>query len=279
MASGVFRRGELYTERDAKLIFHKDGKTATVSMMDFSEGRSLRTNGKSDGAINMKPGARISDEITMVLTGALPLAFSPDARHAAVIGVGTGLSTHTLLGSPAMESVDTIEIEPEMGEASRLFTPINSNTFADPRSHIIFDDAKTYFSTHNRLYDIIVSEPSNPWVSGVSSLFTSQFYRHVRRYLKPGGVLVQWFQLYEIDVSLVASVMQALGANFPDYAIYAPTDSDLLIVAGEQRTLARPLADITAMPGVSRGLARGDIRTPGGGEPRRIGGQETAAPP
>jgi predicted membrane-bound spermidine synthase len=278
MASGVFRRGELYTEQDAKLIFHKDGKTATVSMMDFSEGRSLRTNGKSDGAINMKPGARISDEITMVLTGALPLAFSPDARHAAVIGVGTGLSTHTLVASPAIESVDTIEIEPAMAEASRLFSPINSNTFADPRSHIIFDDAKTYFSTHNRLYDIIVSEPSNPWVSGVSSLFTSEFYRHVRRYLKPDGVLVQWFQLYEIDVSLVASVMQALGANFPDYAIYAPTDSDLLIVAGEERILARRLADVTAMPGVSRELARVHIRTLGDVEIRRIGGKKTLAP-
>jgi predicted membrane-bound spermidine synthase len=278
MASGVFRRGDLYSEQDSKLVFHKDGKTTTVSMMDFSEGRSLRTNGKSDGAINMKPGARISDEITMVLTGALPLAFKPDARHAAVIGVGTGLTTHTLVASPAMESVDTIEIEPAMAEASRLFAPINSNTFADPRSHIIFDDAKTYFSTHNRLYDIIVSEPSNPWVSGVSSLFTSEFYRHVRRYLKPDGVLVQWFQLYEIDVSLVASVMQALGANFPDYAIYAATNSDLLIVAGDERTLARPLADITAVPGVSRELARVHIQTLGDVEIRRIGGKKTLAP-
>ena len=278
MASGVFRRGDLYTEQDAKLIFHKDGKTATVSMMDFSEGRSLRTNGKSDGAINMQPGARVSDEITMVLTGALPLAFKPDARHAAVIGVGTGLSTHTLLASSAIESVDTIEIEPAMAEASRLFAPVNSNTFADPRSHIIFDDAKTYFSTQNRLYDIIVSEPSNPWVSGVSSLFSAEFYRHVRRYLKPDGVLVQWFQLYEIDVSLVGSVMQALGANFPDYAIYASTNSDLLIVAGEERTLARPLADITAMPGVSRELARVHIRTLGDVELRRIGGKKTLAP-
>ena len=278
MASGVFRRGELYTEQDAGLVFHKDGKTATVSLMDFSEGRSLRTNGKSDGAINMQPGARVSDEVTMVLTGALPLAFKPNARHAAVIGVGTGLSTHTLLASPTIESVDTIEIEPMMAEASRLFAPINSNTFADPRSHIIFDDAKTYFSTHNRLYDIIVSEPSNPWVSGVSSLFTGEFYRHVRRYLKPDGVLVQWFQLYEIDVSLVASVMQALGANFPDYAIYAATNSDLLIVAGEERTLARPLADITAMPGVSRELARVHIQTLGDVEIRRIGGKKTLAP-
>jgi len=278
MASGVFRRGELYSERDARLIFHKDGKTTTVSMLDFAEGRSLRTNGKSDGAINMKPGARISDEITMVLTGALPLAFRPDARQAAVIGVGTGLSSHTLLANAAMERVDTIEIEPAMAEASRLFAPINSNTFADPRSNIVFEDAKAYFSSHNRLYDIVVSEPSNPWVSGVSSLFTGEFYRHVQRYLKPDGVLVQWFQLYEIDVSLIASVMQALGTVFPDYAVYAATDSDLLIVAGNEAILARPLADITAVPGVSQELARVHIHNLGDVEIRRIGGKKELAP-
>ncbi len=278
MASGVFRRGQLFSERDTNLVFYRDGKTTSVGLMDFQEGRSLRTNGKSDGAINMKPGPRISDEITMVLTGALPLAFKPDAKRAAVIGVGTGLTTHTLVAGPAIESVDTIEIEPAMAEASRLFAPFNSNTFADPRSHIAFDDAKTYFSTYNRRYDIIVSEPSNPWVSGVSSLFTGEFYRHVRRYLEPGGVMVQWFQLYEIDVSLLASVMQALGANFPDYAIYAATNSDLLIVAGDERTLARPLADITAMPGVAQELRRVHIRSLGDVELRRIGGKRTLAP-
>src|SRR5207248_2663690 len=112
----------------------------------------------------------------------------------------------------------------------------NSNAYADPRSHIVFDDAKTFFSTHNRKYDIVVSEPSNPWVSGVASLFTSEFYRYVRRYLEPGGVLVQWFQLYEIDASLVASVLGALGAEFPDYVVYAATNSDLLIVAGDADT-------------------------------------------
>ncbi|MBI4292526.1 MAG: fused MFS/spermidine synthase, partial [Betaproteobacteria bacterium] len=278
MASGVFRRGDLYSDSDATILFHKDGKTTTVTLMDFQEGRSLRTNGKSDGAINMNPGARISDEITMVMTGALPLAYKPEAKDAAVIGIGTGLSTHTLVANPGLETIDTIEIEPAMAQASRLFAPINSNAYADPRSRIIFDDAKTYFSTRNRLYDIIVSEPSNPWVSGVSSLFTGEFYQLVRRYLKPGGVLVQWFQLYEIDISLVASVLRALGENFPDYVIYAATNSDLLIVAGDREALARPLADITAMPGVSRELARVHVRTLGDVEMRRIGGKQALGP-
>jgi len=165
-----------------------------------------------------------------------------------------------------------------MAEASRRFAPRNANAFADPRSRIIFDDAKTFFSTHNRKYDIIISEPSNPWVSGVSSLFTGEFYRLARRHLNPDGILVQWFQMYEIDASLVASVLRALGENFPDYAIYAATGSDLLIIAGEARTLERPLADITAMPGVARELRRVHVNSIWDIEVRRLGGKRSLAP-
>ncbi|HMH19459.1 MAG TPA: hypothetical protein VK572_15085 [Burkholderiales bacterium] len=279
MASGVFRRGDLYSASDATMIFYRDGKTTTVSLMDFGTDRSLRTNGKSDGAINMDPnGARVSDEITMTLTAAIPLAYRPDATSAAVIGIGTGLTTHTLLGSSTLRSVETVEIEPVMAEASRRFAPRNSNAFADPRSRIIFDDAKTFFSTHNRKYDIIISEPSNPWVSGVSSLFTGEFYRLARRHLNPDGILVQWFQMYEIDASLVASVLRALGENFPDYAIYASTGSDLLIVAGDSKTLERPLADVAAMPGVARELRRVHVNTIRDIEVRRIGGKSSLGP-
>jgi predicted membrane-bound spermidine synthase len=279
MASGVFRHGDLYTARDATMLMHRDGKTTTVSLMDFGTDRSLRTNGKSDGAINMDPGgARISDEVTMTLTAAIPLAYRPDAVTAAVIGIGTGLTTHTLLGSGTLRSVETVEIEPAMAEASRQFAPRNTNAFADPRSHIVFDDAKTYFSTHNRKYDIIISEPSNPWVSGVSSLFTTEFYRLVRRHLNENGVLVQWFQMYEIDVSLIASVLEALGENFPDYAVFASTGSDLLIVAGDAAALSRPLADVTAIPGVGRELRRVDVSSVQDLEARRIGGKRALAP-
>jgi spermidine synthase len=279
MASGVFRHGDLYTTREATMLSHRDGKTTTVSLMDFGTDRSLRTNGKSDGAINMDPnGPRVSDEVTMTLTAALPLAYRPDAATAAVIGIGTGLTTHTLLGSSALRSVETVEIEPAMAEASMRFAPRNSNAFADPRSRIVFDDAKTYFSTRNRKYDIIISEPSNPWVSGVSSLFTSEFYRLVRRHLNEDGVLVQWFQMYEIDASLIASVLRALGEAFPDYAMFASTGSDLLIVAGETRTLERPLGDVMAMPGVARELRRVQVNSIRDLEVRRIGGKRTLGP-
>ena len=278
MASGVFRRGDLYSAQDAELKFYRDGKTTSVALLQFREGLSLRTNGKSDGAINLEEGARISDEVTMVLTAAVPLAHKPDAKRVAIIGIGTGLTTHTMLGGAAIERVDTIEIEPAMAQASRAFAARNASAFADPRSRIVFDDAKTYFSTHNERYDIIVSEPSNPWVSGVSSLFTAEFYRHVRRYLNPGGVMVQWFQLYEIDPSLIASVLRALADNFPDYAIYAATDSDLLIVAGDRETLGRPLHDVFQMPAVAAELRKVHVQRIGDIEIRRLGGRDSLHP-
>jgi predicted membrane-bound spermidine synthase len=278
MVSGVFRHGTIFTADNIKLLYYKDGKTATVSLVEFGEGTSIRTNAKSDGAINLKSGARISDEVTMVLTAVLPLAIKPEAKSAAIIGMGTGLTVHTMLANSKIETVETIEIEPAMVEASKGFRARNANAYADPRNHLRIDDAKTFFSTRNSKYDIIISEPSNPWVSGVSSLFSNEFYHLVRRYLKPGGVLVQWFQLYEIDVSLVASVLRALGDNFPDYAIYASTDNDLLIVAGDAATLAQPLADVFREPGLAKELRTVELRNLADLQIRKIATRATIEP-
>ncbi len=279
MSSGVFRRGDLFTKNDADLVFYRDGKTTSVSLLKIDDDLSLRTNGKSDGAINMNDsGPRVADEMTMVLTAVVPLAHRPDATDVAIIGIGTGLTTHTMVASETVQRVETIEIEPFMAEASRHFAPRNSNAYADPRSHIVFDDAKTHFSTANRKYDIIISEPSNPWVSGVSSLFTREFYRHAKRYLKPDGILTQWFQMYEITPELVASVLGALGEEFEDYAIYAANDGDLLIVAGAASTFARPLADVFQSPGLTAELRRVHVQTIGDIELRRIGGKKVMAP-
>ena len=279
MTAGVFRHGELAASRDARILFNKDGKTATVHLVKYPEATSLRTNGKSDGSINLdRDGVRGTDEITMVLTAALPLALKPELKSAAVIGIGTGLTTHTLLQSLGIERVDTVEIEAAMAEASRGFMPRNSGAFADPRGSIVIDDAKTFFAAHDRRYDLIVSEPSNPWVSGVSSLFTREFYRRIRTHLEPGGLLAQWFQLYEIDASLVATVMRALGEVFPHYAVFAPSDHDLLIVAGERPVPMPPLARVFEQPGVAKELWTVHVLTAGDLDARYLGSRATLEP-
>jgi spermidine synthase len=279
MTAGVFRHGDLSSSRDATVLFRKDGKTATVHLVLYPEATSIRTNGKSDGSINLKPeGERGSDEITMVLTGAVPLALKPDAKTAAVIGIGTGLTMHTLLQSLTIERVETVEIESAMAEASRGFLPRNAAAFADPRGSILIDDAKTFFSTRNRRYDIIISEPSNPWVSGVSNLFTREFYRRIRSHLNPGGLLVQWFQLYEVDASLVASVMGALGEEFAHYAIFAPSDHDVLIVASQAPIPLPASARVFEEPAVARELRTVHVLWAGDLDARYLGSRATLEP-
>ncbi|HEX4985395.1 MAG TPA: hypothetical protein VFV71_04905 [Burkholderiales bacterium] len=231
VTSSVFRYGAARSTQD-EVLYLKDGKTANVSLMRKGKQIALATNGKVDAAINMGAGPPGRDEVTQLLLGALPLMLRPHPQTAAVIGFGSGVTTHVLLADSGLERVDTVEIESRMVEAARRgFYPRNRLAYDDPRSHVHIEDAKTYFSMSGRTYDIIVSEPSNPWVSGVSSLFTEEFYRRITRHLREGGVLVQWVQLYEIDFAAIASVMKAMSPSFEDYAVYVADGMNIIVVA------------------------------------------------
>ncbi len=242
MASGVYRQGKLIDAEKVQIKFHKDGKTASIDLLEYANNLlSIRTNGKSDAAINMSPDNPASrDEATMVLAAAVPLALKPDAKTVANIGMGSGLTAHTLLTAPWLETVDTIEIEQAVVDAAQGFRPRVELVYSDPRSHIHIEDAKTFFSSRNKQYDIIVSEPSNPWVSGVSGLFSDEFYHIIKRYMTRDGLLVQWLQLYEIDINLVASVMKAFSQNFSDYVVYASDENNILIVGKKEGVMNAP---------------------------------------
>lgn len=233
MASGVYRARALLDHKEDEVVAHKDGKTASIALTRNQEHNlMIRTNGKVDAAANLKPGRPyLPDEPTMVLAGALPVLMYPQARTAANIGLGSGMTSHTLLAWPGLETVDTIEIEQAMVDLARGFGHRNERVYQDRRSRIHIDDAKTFFSTHQKRYDIIVSEPSNPWVSGVAGLFSREFYQLARRHLTENGLLLQWVQLYEINFELVISILKALSSEFGDYVIYASNNGDILIIA------------------------------------------------
>ncbi len=262
MASGVYRSGRILHPDQYEIIYHKDGKTATVSLTRDSDGvMSIRTNGKSDSGIMMEQGKEANwDEPTMILLGVIPMALNPRARTAAIIGLGTGLTSHTMLSNPFLQEVDTVEIEEEMVKAANYFKPRVERVFNDPRSTIYIDDAKTFFSTYNRKYDMIVSEPSNPWVSGVAGLFSDEFYRLIKHHMNEDGLFVQWVQLYEIDLDLVVSVLKALSANFSDFAVYACNDVDLLIVAKKNGPLPDLDAHVLKIPAIADALKRIDVQ-------------------
>jgi spermidine synthase len=243
LTSSVYREGQVPPRGSIDLLFHQDGRTATVTAhrrrgVDLTV---ISTNGKPDASLPdywstpcSDTGARHpldSDAATQVLAPLIAIAHAPAARSAAVVGFGSGMSSELLLGIPRLTSVVTIEIEPAMVRGARVFYPSNHRVYEDPRSTIVFDDAKSYFASAGRKFDFIFSEPSNPWVSGVASLFTGEFYERINRALTKGGVFGQWLHLYELDDALVLSVLDAVHQNFPFYAVYQAWGGDIVIVA------------------------------------------------
>ncbi len=242
LTSGVYRHGMTDSSGGGEVVFYQDGKTSTVSLLARPNGFVvLSTNGKPDASIQMDSSKRISmDEITMVVAGTLPLAYKPDAKTVANIGMGSGLTTHVLLANEDIERVDTIEIEAAIVTAAAGYGEVVERAFNDPRSKIHIEDAKTFFALHDSTYDIIVAEPSNPWVSGVASLFSTEFYAMIKRHLTHDGLFVQWIQLYEFNDQLAISILKALSTNFSDYVIYTTDGSNILIIARNEGRLPSP---------------------------------------
>ena len=262
MASGVFRHGITELDEKTDILYHRDGKTASVTVTEWDKTKvTIMTNGKPDAAITMAAGAPPSiDEATMTLLAALPLSVHPQAKTIANIGMGSGLTAHTALLMPGVERVDTIEIEEAIIEGAGHFRAATDKVFTDPRSRIHLDDARTWFSGNPSGYDIIISEPSNPWVSGVASLFTTEFYSLARAHLNSDGILVQWIHIYELNTPLLTSILKAIAENFPYYSIYFADDGDLILLASVDSPLPMPDPAIFGPDSMRQQLARVHVR-------------------
>ncbi|MBN1308355.1 MAG: fused MFS/spermidine synthase, partial [Chitinispirillaceae bacterium] len=231
-ASGVFRNGTI--TKDIRILSHRDGRTATVSLYRNCDNLVLCTNGKPDAAVNVRGGI-CGDEYTMALCALLPMAICRDGGRAAIIGMGSGMTAHYLLYDSTITAVDIIEIEPAMADAARRIGDKVSKAFSDKRASLHIDDAKSYLSTCNLTYDMIISEPSNPWVSGVSGLYSREFFSRVKNRLHDDGTLVQWFHRYESDLSIVVSIFRALREHFPRCHLYF-SGSDCIVVASKSKS-------------------------------------------
>ena len=279
MTSGVYRTGSATLPQGAAVAYLRDGKTATISLVEKDGTVTIATNGKPDAGIQMGPGEPTVDESTMVLAAAIPLSLLPHPARVANIGFGSGLTTHTLLTGAGVKRLDSLVIEPFFVDAARGgFAARIHNVFEDPRSHIVFEDAKTFFASSREPYDLIVSEPSNPWVSGVATLFSDEFYGRITHYLTPDGYFVQWMQVYETNLGILASVIKALAPHFGAYALYNVDDLDVLIVATKAPSLATPDDRLLQSPALRAELERIGVRSVADIESRKLGDNRTLGP-
>ncbi len=205
------------------IVWEADGVESSVAL-NVSDEISFLVNGKADGTAR-------SDAPTQVMGGLVGALLHPSPRRALVVGLGTGSTAGWLAAVPTMERVDVVELEPAVVEVARACAAVNQDVLRNPKVHLVIGDGRELLLTTGERYDIIFSEPSNPYRAGIASLFTEDFYRAVRQRLRPGGVFLQWLQGYELDAQVVGLVYGTLGAVFPAVETWAIHVDDLLLVA------------------------------------------------
>ncbi len=215
-----------------ELTFLGVGRSATVALIDAGHSWRLTTNGLPDAVISSSAVPFDRQRPARWLT-LLPAIMRPHARDLLLIGLGGGGSLAAI--TPGLERVDVIELEPEVVAANASVADIRreADPLADPRVSLYLGDARGALMLSNRTYDAVVSQPSHPWTSGASHLYTRDFFELVRERLGPDGVFVQWIGLAFVDDELVRSLLATLQSVFPYVEAYQPESTALLFVASK----------------------------------------------
>lgn len=215
--------------RSETVLFHRDGPDMSVAAGHAGGGPKhlwLNVNGKTDASTD-------SDMGTQLLLAHIPLLLKPDAREVFVVGLGSGITVGAALCHP-LERCDVAEISDAVVDASHVFDDVNGQPLDDPRTHLHVADAKEFLLLQDRDYDVIISEPSNPWIAGIGNLFSREFFGDVAAHLKPGGLFVQWIHFYEMDDSTLAIALNTLASVFPHVSVWHPQGSDIIMTASQE---------------------------------------------
>jgi spermidine synthase len=241
-----------------QLLMYEEGPTATVSVRRDNETISMAINGRTNASDSM------FDMPTQVMLGQLPIFVAPRIEKGLIIGFATGITVGSMLQSP-IESVTCIELEPGTVNGSRFFEHVNHLPLADPRARLIIDDARTYLRVTPERFDIIVSEPSHPWVPGVANLFTQEFFELGKARLSDQGVFVQWVQIYQLSTESLRSVLATYQKVFPHVLMFRVgglnKGKDLLLFGSNQPLNLDRLSERIADPRVVAELARVNLST------------------
>ncbi|MFT4624221.1 MAG: spermidine synthase [Myxococcota bacterium] len=243
------------------LVFYEEGLSSVVTVAENIDSGNmwLANNGKVDASTT-------TDMPTQVLCSLLPMQFADDPSDVLVIGLASGITAGAVTLHPAVKRLDVVELEPAIERAAEYFGEYNHDVLRDPRVNLIANDGRNHLLlTAEQTYDVIVSEPSNPWISGVSNLFTREFWEMGKKRLKPGGVWGQWVQMYGMDDSDLRSLLATFAAVYPHVIVYATIeDADLVLVGSESELLPGPDAarSLLKHPDVAAELKVVDINDP-----------------
>ncbi len=239
-----------------EVLYYEEGAAGTVSVRRTAGSLALAIDGKVDAS-------NAFDMLTQSLLAHLPLLLHPDPQDVGVIGLGSGVTLGAALRHP-VRRVDMLEISPQVVEASAWFEAENDAALADPRTRLILTDGRSHLLLSSQSYDVIISEPSNPWMAGVATLFTREFFQAARDRLKPQGILCQWAHTYGISDEDLRSIIGTFLSVFPDGALWLVGDGDVLLIGSVDPLEPRlgRIATAWERPGVAAALAAVGVRDP-----------------
>ena len=245
-----------------RVLFHEDGvaSTVTVEQQDDGVGISLKVNGKVDAS-------DIGDMPTQILSGLLPVILHPEARDVLVIGYGSGVTPGAVLQAP-VERVTVAEIESAVYEASnRHFAHVNHRPAEDARSTLVVDDGRNFLLRQPEgRFDVIISEPSNPWMTGAASLFTEDFFAIATTRLAPDGVFLQWLQLYELGPENIYALIRTFQSVFAHVVMFTPSprSNDTFLVGAANPLVVDHgrLSALLSIEAVADELERAEVTRP-----------------
>jgi spermidine synthase len=233
--------------RAGTLLYYREGASSTVTVKKLTGTTTLAVDGKTDASNR-------GDMLTQKLAAHLPLLLHDEPREIGIIGLGSGVTLASALRHP-VSRVDVIEISPEVVEASAFFEKENGQALRDPRTRLIVGDGRSHLALSRQRYDVIVSEPSNPWIAGVAALFTREFFQAARERLAPGGLLCQWANAYTIDDRDLRAIVGTFASVFPDATVWLVGNEDVLLVGSSS---GPPVAD--RLEAVARHWSRAAVR-------------------
>jgi spermidine synthase len=246
--------------KDCTLLYHKEGPECTVSVMKVRHDLTLRVGGKPEASGYGDMGTQVS------LALAPSILHPTGARDVLVVGLGSGISVGAALAPATVERVDVAEMSPEVVDASWYFRDVNGlqytktepRTLATPRLQLLLNDARNHLLLTSRTYDVIASEPSNPWMAGIGNLFTKEAFELAKSRLKPGGIMCQWIHTYQLEGVHVSSVIRTFGGVFRHAQLWQSQPGDLLLIGSEEPLRVTPdrLRERLAQPAVRGWLAR-----------------------
>lgn len=206
-----------------KLKWYKEGRAGNVAVTDIGGQLALQVNGKTEGSTGYE------DMRTQTMVSTLPLMLKKNVPDVAIIGLGTGVTLGAAERFP-VKQIDMLEVSEGVVEASHFFHEANHNALENKKVNLIMDDGRHHLTYTKKKYDVIINEPSNPWITGVSNLFTREFFEITRKRLKPGGIMAQWVQLYSLDIQEIKILLKTFHEVFPNTSVWMYSPSDLIVL-------------------------------------------------